>query len=92
MYTELVVFSGFFTNRIRDYIKTGEIKSAINYCRITNTPSSRMIEKGIMRMGRRALEEGQYIGAGQSITYILPDTQKWVIRRRLVFSSVQRNL
>ena len=41
-----------FMDRIRDYIKTGEIKSAINYCRITNTPSSRMIEKGIMRMGR----------------------------------------
>ena len=31
------------------------------------------------KLGRRALEEGQYIGAGQSITYILPDTQKWVI-------------
>ena len=27
-----------FMDRIRDYIKTGEIKSAINYCRITNTP------------------------------------------------------
>lgn len=38
--------------RIRDYIRTGEIKSAINYCRITNTPSARMIEKGITRMGR----------------------------------------
>ena len=31
------------------------------------------------KLGRRALEEGQYIGAGQSITYIFPDTQKWVI-------------
>lgn len=31
------------------------------------------------KLGRRALEEGQYISAGQSITYILPDTQKWVI-------------
>ena len=41
-----------FMDRIRDYIKTGEIKSAINYCRITNTPSSRMIEKGISRLGR----------------------------------------
>ena len=41
-----------FMDRIRDYIKTGEIKSAINYCRITNTPSARMIEKGITRMGR----------------------------------------
>ena len=38
--------------RIRDYIKTGEIKSAINYCRMVNTPSARMIEKGITRMGR----------------------------------------
>ena len=41
-----------FMERIRDYIRTGEIKSAINYCRITNTPSARMIEKGITRMGR----------------------------------------
>ena len=40
-----------FMERIRDYIRTGEIKSAINYCRITNTPSARMIEKGITRMG-----------------------------------------
>ena len=31
------------------------------------------------KLGRRALEEGQFIGAGQTITYILPDTQKWVI-------------
>lgn len=39
-----------FMERIRDYIRTGEIKSAINYCRITNTPSAHMIEKGITRM------------------------------------------
>lgn len=31
------------------------------------------------KLGRRALEEGQYITAGQTITYILPDTQKWII-------------
>lgn len=41
-----------FMERIRDYIKTGEIKSAINYCRMANTPSAHMIEKGITRMGR----------------------------------------
>lgn len=41
-----------FMDRIRDYIKTGEIKSAINYCRMVNSPSARMIEKGITRMGR----------------------------------------
>ena len=31
------------------------------------------------KLGRRSIEEGQYISAGQTITYILPDTQKWVI-------------
>lgn len=31
------------------------------------------------KLGRRSLEEGQYIPAGQTITYILPDGQKWVI-------------
>ncbi|MBU3807548.1 MAG: MotA/TolQ/ExbB proton channel family protein [Candidatus Phocaeicola faecipullorum] len=40
-----------FMDRIRDYIKSGETKSAINYCRIANTPAARMIEKGITRMG-----------------------------------------
>ena len=41
-----------FMERIRDYIHSGEVKSAINYCRVTNTPAARMIEKGITRMGR----------------------------------------
>lgn len=41
-----------FMERIRDYIQSGEVKSAINYCRISNTPAARMIEKGITRMGR----------------------------------------
>ena len=31
------------------------------------------------KLGRRALEEGQFITSGQTITYILPDTQKWII-------------
>ena len=31
------------------------------------------------KLGRRAIEEGQYITAGQSITYITPNSQKWVI-------------
>ena len=31
------------------------------------------------KLGRRTLEEGQYITAGQTITYILPDTQKWIV-------------
>lgn len=31
------------------------------------------------QLGRRTLEEGQFISAGQTITYIMPNTTKWVI-------------
>ncbi len=41
-----------FMDKIKDYILEGEIKSAIQYCRATDTPASRMIEKGISRLGR----------------------------------------
>jgi len=41
-----------FMNRIKDYIHEGKIGSAINLCQMTNTPISRMIAKGISRLGR----------------------------------------
>ena len=41
-----------FMDRIRDYIHDGKIDSAINLCKQTNTPSARMVEKGITRIGR----------------------------------------
>jgi biopolymer transport protein ExbB len=41
-----------FMNRIKDYIHDGKIDSALNLCRATGTPSARMIEKGITRLGR----------------------------------------
>ena len=43
-------------DRIRDYMKNGDVKSAINFCRVTNTPGSRIIERGISRMNRPAQE------------------------------------
>ena len=45
-----------FMERIRDYVKTDELKSAINYCRVINTPASNMIEKGLERLDRPAAE------------------------------------
>ena len=45
-----------FMDRIHDYVKTDERKSAINYCRITNTPAANTIEKGIERIDRPAAE------------------------------------
>lgn len=45
-----------FMERIRDYVKTDDLKSAINYCRMTNSPAANMIEKGIDRIDRPAAE------------------------------------
>ena len=41
-----------FMNRIKDYIYDGKIDAAKKLCRDTNTPTSRMVEKGISRLGR----------------------------------------
>ncbi len=45
-----------FMNQIRDYVHTGNIDAAKSLCRNTNTPVSRMIEKGIMRLGKPVKE------------------------------------
>ncbi len=39
-------------NRIKDYIHDGKIDSAMALCKSTDSPSARMIEKGISRLGR----------------------------------------
>jgi biopolymer transport protein ExbB len=41
-----------FMNRIKDYIHDGKLDAALALCRSTDTPSARMIEKGISRLGR----------------------------------------
>src|SRR5574344_1517004 len=41
-----------FMNRIKDYIHDGKIDAAQALCRNTDTPSARMVEKGISRLGR----------------------------------------
>lgn len=41
-----------FMKRIKDYIHDGEIESALNLCKNTSTPYSRLIAKGISRIGR----------------------------------------
>ena len=45
-----------FMDRIRDYLKGGDVKSAIKFCRVTNTPGARLIERGISRMNQAAPE------------------------------------
>jgi len=41
-----------FMNRIRDYIHEGKIDNALTLCQSYSNPVSRMIEKGIQRIGR----------------------------------------
>lgn len=41
-----------FMKRIRDYIHEGEIESAIKLCKKTDTPYSRLVLKGLTRIGR----------------------------------------
>ena len=43
-----------FMERIRDYMKEKDIKSAVNFCRVTNSPAAHMVERGISRIGRPA--------------------------------------
>ncbi len=41
-----------FMNRIKDYIHDGKVDAALGLCRSTDSPSARMIEKGVGRLGR----------------------------------------
>ncbi|MCD8385952.1 MAG: MotA/TolQ/ExbB proton channel family protein [Bacteroidales bacterium] len=41
-----------FMTRIRDYIHEGELESAMRLCKSSNSPYSRLILKGINRIGR----------------------------------------
>jgi biopolymer transport protein ExbB len=41
-----------FLNNIRDSIYSGRIDSAVEYCRRSYTPTARLVEKGIKRLGK----------------------------------------
>lgn len=41
-----------FMNNIKDFIKSGKVDSALALCKSNKSPIARMIEKGLMRIGR----------------------------------------
>ncbi len=41
-----------FMNRIKDYVSDGKFDAARSLCHSSNTPISRMLDKGIMRIGK----------------------------------------
>ena len=51
-----------FMNNIRDFIKNGNIDAARSLSRNTNSPIARMIEKGVLRIGKPLsdIEKGKY--------------------------------
>jgi len=50
-----------FMTRIKDYMYDGKVDAALSLCRSTNTPSARMVEKGISRLGRPTADVMQAI-------------------------------
>ncbi|MRJ08439.1 MotA/TolQ/ExbB proton channel family protein [Ornithobacterium rhinotracheale] len=51
----------YFINNIRDFVYENKIPAAIELCKRTNTPESRMIEKGLLRIGRPLKEISEAI-------------------------------
>lgn len=52
--------------RVRDYVHENKIDSALNACASVGTPSARMVEKGLQRIGKPAKEiEGAMESVGQ---------------------------
>lgn len=41
-----------FMNDIKDYVHEGKTKSAISLCKMVDTPVARIVEKGLLRLGR----------------------------------------
>ena len=50
-----------FMTRIKDYMYDGKVDAALSLCRSTDTPSARMVEKGISRLGRPTADVMQAI-------------------------------
>lgn len=59
-----------FMHQIRDYVHNGNIEAAKMLCRNTKTPVARMIEKGIIRLGKPVNEiEGAIENVGRLEIY-----------------------
>src|SRR4029077_1243644 len=41
-----------FMNQIRDHVHHGNIDAARSLCKVTDNPVARMVEKGLMRLGK----------------------------------------
>jgi biopolymer transport protein ExbB len=51
-----------FMNNIRDFIHQNQLDSALAMCKATQTPMARMIEKGLLRLGKPLSDINETIG------------------------------
>jgi len=59
-----------FMNQIRDHVHHGNIDSARSLCKNTNSPVARMVDKGLMRLGKPVTEiEGAIENVGKLEIY-----------------------
>ncbi|MFM2136706.1 MAG: hypothetical protein RL021_2106 [Bacteroidota bacterium] len=59
-----------FMNQIKDHVHQGNIDAAKSLCRNTKTPVARMVEKGLMRLGKPVKEiEGAIENVGKLEVY-----------------------
>lgn len=57
----LTQHDGNFINNIKDFVYDSKINAAIELCKRTRTPESKMIEKGLLRIGRPLKEISEAI-------------------------------
>ena len=60
------------TRSVADFVQRGDLAGAIAHCRTTDTPASRIIQRGLERLGRPIDEIKEAVGeAGRRETYAL---------------------
>lgn len=60
------------TDRIRDYVRNGDVEGAISYCKQKNVPITRILQRGLERLGRPISEIQDAVqAAGKHETYEL---------------------
>lgn len=60
------------TRAVSDYVRSGDLTGAIGYCRAQDNPASRIIQRGLERVGRPITEIKEAVQtAGKHETYML---------------------
>lgn len=60
------------TDRVRDYVRNGDVEGAITYCQKKNVPITRILKQGLERLGRPISEIQDAVqAAGKHETYEL---------------------